>query len=288
MRTEMNESARRRFKELLGPGRGQPPLAEAALVVASEEYADLNVRNYLARLHAFASVIGERARAVSGGRPVKEMPVPERLALVNHYLFDELGFRGNSEAYEDPRNSYLNEVIDRRLGIPLTLAIVYIEVAAGVAVRLTGVGFPGHFLVKTYREEPICYLDPFNRGAEVSAEELGERLRNAGYSETDLMATLGGSANRMILRRLLANLKASYMKTGDHERALAALERLLFVSPGPPEEIRDLGMTQGGLGNIRAAIESLENYLERAPGAADQTEIRKQVENFRYWESRRN
>ena len=208
--------------------------------------------------------------------------------MINHYLFDELGFRGNSEAYEDPRNSYLNEVIDRRLGIPLTLAIVYIEVAAGVALRLTGVGFPGHFLVKTYREEPIRYLDPFNRGAEVSAEELGERLRNAGYSETVLMAALGGSSNRMILRRLLTNLKTSYMKTGDHERALAATERLLFISPGPPEEIRDLGMTQGGLGHFRVAIDLLESYLERAPAAADRAEIQKQVETFRYWESRRN
>lgn len=284
----MNENARRRFRELLGPGRGQPPLAEAALIVAAEEYPELNRRKYLARLHAFASVLGERARAASGGRPIKEMPVSQRLDLVNRYLFDELGFRGNTEAYDDPRNSYLNEVIDRRLGIPLTLSIVYIEVAAGVALRIRGVGFPGHFLVKTYREDPIRYLDPFQRGAEVSARELGDRLRNAGYSETDMMSALAGASNRSILRRLLTNLKVSYMKTGDHPRALAAIERLLFIAPGPPDEIRDLGVTHGGLGNYRAAIESLESYLERAPKAPDRDEVEKQLEAFRYWDSRRN
>jgi regulator of sirC expression with transglutaminase-like and TPR domain len=284
----MSQNARRRFEELVGPGRGQPPLAEAALVVASEEYAGLNVRNYLARLHAFASVAGERARAAAGSRPVKEMPVPERIGIVNRYLFEELGFRGNSEAYEDPRNSFLNEVIDRRLGIPLTLSIVYIEVAAGVALRLGGVGYPGHFLVKTYREDPIRYLDPFHRGAEVSTGELSSRLRNSGFSETAVMETLGGASNRMILRRLLGNLRTAYMKTGDHARALAAIERQLFIAPGPAEEIRELGMIHGGLGNYARAIETLESYLERTPEATDRAVVEQQLEDFRYWDSRRN
>jgi regulator of sirC expression with transglutaminase-like and TPR domain len=286
--THDNQSSRRRFTELMEPGRGQPPLSEAALIVAREEYPDLNIREYLARLHAFASVVGDRARAISGERPVKELPAEDRIALVNRYLFDELRFRGDRENYDDPRNSYLNDVIDRRMGIPLTLSLIYIEVAAGVALRLAGVGFPGHFLVKTRREKPIRYLDPFNSGAEVQTGELRQRLHKAGFSGMQLVTALGAASNRAILRRLLTNLKVSYLRSGEYKRALAAVERLLVMNPDAPQEIRDLGVVQKGLGNYQEALGSLETYLDLVPEAEDRGAVEKQIESLRYWNSRRN
>jgi regulator of sirC expression with transglutaminase-like and TPR domain len=281
-------STRRRFTELMEPGRAEPPLCETALVVAREEYPDLNIRKYLARLHAFASVVGDRVSAVSGGRPIKELPADDRIAVINQYLFTELGFRGNRDAYDDPRNSYLNDVIDRRLGIPLTLSLVYIEVAAGAALRVVGVSFPGHFLVKTRRERPIRYLDPFNQGVEVTREQLRERLQEAGYTGMQLVSTLGGASNRSILRRLLTNLKQAYLKSGEYDRALAAVERLLVMNPDAADELRDLGVVWGGLGRYQEGIETLSEYLERVPGANDRSTVEQQIESFRYWNSRRN
>ena len=127
--------ARRRFVELTGPPGSEPPLIETALVIASEEYPELNVRNYLARLFAFRSVIGDRIAELAGRR-VDKVPVDERIQILNHYLFEELKFHGDEDTFQDPDNSYLNQVIERRSGIPITLSMIYLEVAAGAKLRM--------------------------------------------------------------------------------------------------------------------------------------------------------
>jgi regulator of sirC expression with transglutaminase-like and TPR domain len=151
-------AARARFIALIGGADADPPLAETALVIALEEYPALQVRVYLARLHAFSAVVADRMRQATAERPEGFLTAADRIAILNRYVFDELGFRGDREACYDPRSSFLNDVIDRRLGIPLTLSVVYMELARGAGLRLAGVAFPGHFLVKTQAVHPARLL----------------------------------------------------------------------------------------------------------------------------------
>lgn len=285
---EDRATARARFAALVRAGRGQPPLAETALAVAHEEYPELAPRTYLARLHAFGSVVAERLRAEWPGASLSQIPVTDRIAALNRYLFEELRFRGNQEEYYDPRNSFLNEVIDRRRGIPITLSIVYLEVGAATGLKLQGVSFPGHFLVRTRAVRPTRFLDPFSGGAIVDTEELRSRLAGQGKSWQEILGILRGASNREIVRRLLGNLKAVYLEAGDFARALATVERLLLLDPGSPPELRDLGLTTGKLGRYRESVLALEGYLRAAPEAGDRDAVERHLADLRYWQSRLN
>src|ERR687887_666743 len=162
-------NARQLFTEMVQGPEPRIDLGRAALLIASEEYPGLDVLRYVAKLEAMAAAM--RRRAFRAAEPMAKI---ERL---NVYLFDELGFRGNSQDYYDPRNSFLNEVLDRRLGIPITLSVVYLEVAARVGLAVQGVGFPGHFLVKHVAGERAIFIDPFNRGELLSADDVMARHR---------------------------------------------------------------------------------------------------------------
>jgi regulator of sirC expression with transglutaminase-like and TPR domain len=191
------------------------------LLVACEEYAALDTEQYIAQLDVLGQSLRDRLEAKAA---------PERqIAALNALLFGEEGFRGNSGHYYDPRNSYLNEVLERRLGIPITLALVYVEVGRRAQLPLSGVGFPAHFLV-AYEAEPRLLVDVFNCGRPLSEVDCQRQLwETFGNSARLEPAHLAASSNRQILARLITNLRVAYERAGDMPRAQRASEQLSLV-----------------------------------------------------------
>lgn len=248
-------------------------LAEGALWIAACEYPELAVAGYLEQLQEMADRLRVRLRP--------DMPATEKLFALNRYLFNELGFSGDSENFYDPRNSYLNDVIERRLGIPITLAVVYIEVGRRVGIGLHGVSFPGHFLVKCALRDGVVILDPYSHGVSLSVDELQQRLRAAGNTadvdDAVLAHLLSAASHKEILARMLRNLKHIYVKQGDWLRALSSSERLLALSPDAGDEYRDRGSIYLKLECFRAALGDFNSYLRHCPGAADADAVRSQI-----------
>ena len=263
--------ARARFAATVTPSVARVPLAEAALWIAAEEYASLDVEMYLDRLDEMA----EAARSRLGAGPVDET-----IARFNDFLFRELGFTGNTESYEDPRNSFLNEVLDRHTGIPITLSLVYTEVAARLGLPVVGVGFPGHFLVKWVQGRGVL-IDPFF-GKVVSRQECEERLRTNHGPEARLdERMLAPATPREILVRMLRNLKHNYLAAGDLERTLGAVDRILLVSPQEAAELRDRGILFFRLECFAAALRDFERYLSLAPDDPMAARIRERLPDLR-------
>jgi regulator of sirC expression with transglutaminase-like and TPR domain len=262
----LESDPRRRFAALLE--REPIPLDEAALAIAAEEYPRLDVREYCARLDALAARVARRS------------PVPGRSATALHalrsVLADEEGLKGNDEDYGDPRNSFLNEVLDRRVGIPISLSVVYMEVARRVGLPLEGVGFPGHFLAKYVspagRE---IFLDAYNGGEMLSADECAARYRaRTGGRDLD-RRHLGAVTTRQVLSRMLANLKRIYLERSDDVRAYAVLDRMLLLAPEQLDLLRDRGLVSARLGAAAPAERDLDAYLARVPSAPDANEVRR-------------
>lgn len=249
-------------------------LAEGALWIAAGEYPGLSVGDYLARLHDMAATLRGRLRA--------DVATAEKLLALNHYLFDELGFGANSDDYYDPRNSFLNEVLDRRLGIPITLGVVYIEVGRRIGLGLHGVSFPGHFLVKCALRDGVVVLDPYGGGVSLGVDELQQRLRAAGsdgdVDDVVLSHLLSAASNKEVLARMLRNLKGIYARQDDWLRALSASERLIALSPDDAgDEYRDRGGIYLKLECFRAALGDFGTYLKQCPGAPDAEGVRAQI-----------
>jgi regulator of sirC expression with transglutaminase-like and TPR domain len=264
-------AARRRFAELIA--RPEVPLAEAALALAEEEYPRLDAGRHLAELDALAAAAVARA----GGSDAASM-----LRALRAILFGEGGFRGNEEAYYDPRNSFLNEVLDRRLGIPITLSIVYLEVAKRAGFAAQGVRFPGHFLVKHVaaggRE---IFVDAYRGGELLSAEDCAARHRARSPGRELDPRSLDAAPTPQILARLLHNLKRIYVDRRDDPRALWVVDRLLLLQPDDPVERRDRGLVEARLGGARAAAVDLEAYLAAVPDADDADEVRSVLRQLR-------
>jgi regulator of sirC expression with transglutaminase-like and TPR domain len=249
-------------------------LAEAALLIAKEEYPGLEVDCYLSRLDAMATEV--RAQMGQTGDPHR------LIAALNAYLFQDQGFHGNTDDYYNPRNSFLNEVLDRRTGIPITLSTVYMEVGRRVGFRLHGVGMPGHFMVKYVAPDEEIVIDPFNGGAILSPADC-QRILDRVYDgklafEPRFLATVG---TRQILVRMLNNLKAIYFNAQEYAKALAAVERLLILDPRSATEIRDRGLLSSQLKRYADATADLERYLKLAPGAEDTQVIRDHLRSIR-------
>lgn len=272
----MNE-VRRQLAEAVR-GDHEVELARAALLIAAEEYPQLSPEPYIQRLDLLAEMVKDRL--------ADETAPPVLLAEVSKVLFEEQGFRGNAEAYYDPRNSYLNDVLDRKLGIPITLSIIYLEVGWRLGLPLEGVNFPGHFLVRYEGEALKLLVDPF-QGGQIRFDDQAQELLDRVYGGTvKLQETyLRPASRRDILVRLLANLKTIYLNTRDDERALAAVERILMVRPDSAEDVRDHGMILARRGQIAQAIADLESYLEATPQAPDATRVRLLIEELEKEES---
>ena len=229
----------------------------------------------------------ERFAKRLGARLEPDAPVEDRVIALNDFLFADLGFRGNADDYYDPRNSYLNEVVDRRRGIPITLSVLYLEIGRRVGLPLEGVSFPGHFMVRLPLRGGTLVLDPFSGGAPQSEDELRARLKRviprvAGASTVPPEALpldpfLEPAGNRQILARLLRNLKGIYREKDEPERMLAVLDRMLLVAPDAPAELRDRGYVYERMECWRPALEDLRAYLGREPEAPDLAEIRAKV-----------
>jgi len=245
-------------------------LAEATLLIAKEEYPSLDLGEYLARLDDMGATV--RCRAGAGQEPHR------LIAELSEYLFQHLGFRGNAADYYDPKNSFLNEVLDRRLGIPITLSAVYLEVGRRAGLSVHGVGMPGHFLVKYVGSSEEIIIDPFGGGGIVSPPECQEMLDRISDGkrcfEPGMLSIVG---TRQILTRMLVNLKAIYFNNEEYDKALSIVERLMILHPRDECEIRDRGLLLCQLRRYADAVVDLERYLRLAPTANDSQTIREHL-----------
>ena len=274
----------RRFQQIVcGPDEAIN-LAEAALLVAAEEYRDLDIAAYLARLDDMAATLKRRLRP--------DISPADTIVALNRFLFDEHGFTGNAADYYDPRNSYLNEVLDRKRGIPLTLALVYIEIGRRIGLPVRGIAFPAHFLVKCQLREGTVVLDPYAKGISLSFDEIRQRiksLRNGVEPPRSVIAgMLATASNKDILVRMLRNLKGIYSHHQEWLKALAATDRIISVMPGLAEEYRDRGMIYLSLECFRAALFDLQAYIKMLPVAADADTVRRKVVELQRVASRLN
>ena len=248
----------------------QLPLLETALLIARDEYPELETGAYLAMVDGYG-------RRLSGSLS-DGLDIPSKLTAINHFLYKELGFSGNAMDYEDPRNSYLNQVFDRRLGIPISLAVVHIAVMHRIGLPLEGISFPGHFLVRLPVDDGILVLDPFNQGRPVSIEELRERvtphLDGQPPSDSQLFQILAPASVRTILMRMLRNLQTIYQHQGDHERVARSADRILKLSPDLPDALRDRGLAYAEIGYRKGADADFTRYLQLRPEADDADAIR--------------
>jgi len=249
-------------------------LARAALAIAREEYADLDEAKYLQALDAFAAHV---MRALPPGA------LPERrVGRLNAVLFHELGFCGNQSDYYDPRNSFLNEVIDRRTGIPITLSLVYIEVGRRCGLRVDGISFPGHFLCKVTFDDGELIVDAFNRGQLLGLAEIKRRLAAAvGEAARFDQRLLHAARPREILARMLQNLRSIYLEQNDLPRALSAVDRQLVLQVDDARLLREHARLCEQLGGTGAAAADLEKVLQLEPAAADAATLRARVDRLR-------
>ena len=244
-------------------------LAPAALAIAGVEYPALDATPYLQRL--------ERMGEAAEGRMQRHLSASQhvRIATLNAYLYEELGFTGNRDRYDDPRNSFLNEVFDRRTGIPISLAIVYLEVGRRAGLRLEGVNFPGHFLVRAIgapaAADEELIIDPFHSGAILSEVDCRHLLREYIGESSAFDRTLLATATRQhIVVRMLVNLKRLYVRMRSFPQARAIADLLLAVDPSALAELRDRGLLAYHMEDFAAALKDLEAYLRLMPrDAAD-------------------
>ena len=253
----MGATPRDRFAALAQKPGTELPLAEGALLIAAEEYPALDVHQYLGVLDRLADEARERV-------PAGADPAPAIAALCN-FLCVEAGFRGNTQHYGDPNNSFLNEVLDRRLGIPISLALVHLEVGWRLRLPLYGVGMPGHFLVGCEtRGEPL-FVDAFN-GTVLTESGCGQLFHQLTQGTAPFQKDyLAPTPARYILVRMLRNLEGIFLEDEDLERTAAAIERILLLAPDSAGDVRDLGLVRIRQGNLAEARTLLERYLGSVP-----------------------
>ena len=266
----MPSTTRERFTQLINGPEEDLNLAEAALLIAQEEQPELDISAYLGRLDELAASVRSR---------LSESPTSaDIIQALNTVLFREEGLAGNQSDYMDPRNSFLNEVLDRKLGIPITLSVVYIEVGNRLGVPLVGVGFPGHFLVKYTGPDGDTILDPFQGGSALTQEQLEGQLRSMYGPQNPFLAqmdkALAPADKKDILVRMLRNLKQIYLQKEDMERALSVMERILLIVPDHPVEVRDRGAAHHRMGHQQLAVRDFQHYLRLAPKAEDAQMVR--------------
>jgi regulator of sirC expression with transglutaminase-like and TPR domain len=266
-------NARSRFAETIALPDEKINLAEAALLIAVEEYPRLDVAAYLDKLDRIADLARDRVGLA--------VDASDYISAINATLFEDYGFRGNRDNYYDPRNSFLNEVIDRRLGIPITLSVVYIEVARRIGFAVEGVGMPGHFIVRQASAGEPIYIDPFNKGRVLGEMGCAELVAETSGGRAVLLPEhLRPVARKQILLRMLSNLLSIYARN-DHRRALAVIERILIIQPDSAAHVRDHGLLLALVGQTTQAIAALKRYLKMAPTAADADLVREQIKTIK-------
>jgi regulator of sirC expression with transglutaminase-like and TPR domain len=281
----MNAVASERLSRLIRSPEPEWSLVEAALLLAQAEYPALDVDAYLQRIDALAHA--------AYARLAPDADLEQRIVTLNDFLFEEQGFAGNTDNYYDPRNSFLNEVLDRKLGIPITLSILYLEIGQRLGLPFEGVSFPGHFLVKFPTEEGDVVLDPFAGGVPLTEEDLMDRLEetigeHASPSPTALPEYLATAGKKDILLRMLRNLKMVYLRRQETSQALSALNRILLLAPDLAEEVRERAELYEKLECFRAAVIDFRHYLRLDPRSADLVAIRHRLITLEQQASRLN
>ncbi len=245
---------------------GEIDLAHGSLLIALQAYPDLDVEHYLRQLDALGEDFRSRYAAADS--------LPAALANLSQYVFGDLGFRGNRTHYDDPRNSYLNEVLDRRLGIPITLAVVYLELGRRLSLPLAGVNFPHHFLVRSTQGDQPLFVDPFADGAFVDGKSLGERLPVIEGRRLELAPEFTEPTSSLhILVRMLRNLKRLHFQARQFPTAIDWAEKIAYLLPTEAENYRDLGFLYHHTGEDLKAIEAFNEYLRQADTPPDASTI---------------
>jgi regulator of sirC expression with transglutaminase-like and TPR domain len=262
------------LEELASQPDARIDVALGAALIAKDAYPNVEPEALLGALDDMSAPLFRQR--------LEERPPLEQVRLVGEHVYGTLGFRGNEADYYDPKNSLLSDVLERKLGIPLTLAIVYCEVARRVGVLAHGVGFPGHFLVRVEQlgdAERFITVDPFFQGRVMDEEAIGRLLRRAlGPNETlRVEEHLAPASPRLVLMRMLTNLKAIYMTRGDHARAHLAVDRILLFAPDNASLLRERGALAARLGAHESAKADLARALELEPDAADARATRTQL-----------
>jgi regulator of sirC expression with transglutaminase-like and TPR domain len=250
-------------------------LIRAALTIARTEYPDLDVESYVGRADELARAAESRIGDI--GDPL------DVITALNHVLFQDAGLQGNRDDYYDPRNSFINEVLDRRLGIPITLALIYMEVGRRLGFPLFGVGMPGHFLLKNYDiDGRETIIDCFNGGDILSAQDCQRRLDEIYSGQMTLRPEfLFAVSRRQMLTRILNNLKTVFLTARNFRKALPIVDLVLVVYPRSPEDVKQRALLRYSLGQSRGAADDLEEYLKMSPDASDADEIRQTALSIR-------
>ena len=272
-----------RLREIVSGREEDIDLAEAALLIALHACPGLDIAPYLARLDELGAILQSRISP--------DATVNERIAALNQYLFRDLGFAPNTENYYDPRNSFLHDVLERRLGIPITLSVVYLEVGRRIGLPLQGVSFPGHFLVKCQVDEGMVVLDPYSGGLSLGLADLQKRLREVQGGEVSRAIVSGllvAAGKKDILLRMLRNLKAIYLQEQELDKALTVMDAIIATAPGQAPEWRDRGIVHQELECFRAALDDFQHYILQAPDGEDVVEIRRRMIGLREQAARLN
>jgi regulator of sirC expression with transglutaminase-like and TPR domain len=246
-------------------------LARSALIVALWEYSDLDVSAYLRRLDD----LGERLRI-----SLEDVTSPEgKIHAINTLLFVEEGFRGNADDYYDARNSFLNEVLDRKTGIPITISIVYMEVGRRAGLPLYGIGLPGHFIVGLPNGNDRIFIDPFH-GGKILTEDDCRELSQAYWTASRPFDRrfLEPVWPKQILVRLMRNLKAIYWQTESQDKAWQMIEWILIFDPDSIAELRERGLLREAIGDPSGAVADFTRYLQLAPESNDSELVRQRIE----------
>jgi regulator of sirC expression with transglutaminase-like and TPR domain len=274
------QDVRRRFTALMSGPETAIDLGYAALLIAAEEETRIDISRYLALLDEMGEVA--RVRLAQSASVAVE--------ALNEFIFEEMGFAGDQLDYYDPRNSFLNHVIDRRTGIPITLSVIYMEVGRRAGLRVEGVGMPRHFIVRVRETDSAegTLVDPFHAKT-LDLKDCQDRL-DAIYDGQVMLTQehLRASTRREILARMLTNLKMIYVQAKLYRQALAVVERLQLVTPGEVGEHRDAAALLMQLDRIPEAIAETETYLRRAPRATDADEVRERLHLLQRQQAMRN
>lgn len=261
------------FDRMVGAPDEEIDMARAALLIAATEYPGLSIERELFRIDEIAEGIAAR---MDDDTPLYQ------LNTLSEYLFDELKFAGNHTNYYDPRNSFLNDVIERRVGIPITLSLLYIEVGKRLGVPLLGIGMPGHFIVR-HRDESDVFVDPFHGGILLSEDECAERVKQVTQGTlTWDRSYLEPVRSREFIARMLRNLKVIYLQRRNYERVLATIDRVIALLPQDAVEFRDRGVVNYRLGNYTDALEDLHVYVTSGEAVSDEVTVQRLMDQIRY------
>jgi regulator of sirC expression with transglutaminase-like and TPR domain len=261
-------------------------LGEAALLIAKDEYPNLDVKKYLKRLDLMAQHLKEVIGNQTDPKTV--------IKLINKYLFEELGFEGNRQEHADPKNSFLNDVLDRKKGLPITLSLIYIELARRLKLPIYGVGLPLHFIVKYKTADNIAdnkaikdikdikdiYIDPYNFGAILSEADCKSKVSELYVGKVEFKKEfLDVVSKKQILVRMLNNLRAIYYSRAEYRKLEQVVKRILLITPDSPEDTKLMGFLRYGTSDYPRALWYFKRYLHLEPNALDADQIRRYIEH---------